>query len=180
MNYSAIALALGYATTALAPLTPVPTHVPLRTITTVFASVPSPSPSLQPLPPGQVRALARAGARDSGLDESLVESVILSESGGDPNAVSRAGAVGMMQLMPETAHNCGIRSRWVAADNVRCGSQTLALLVRTYRNIAVALAAYNAGAAAIASRGAAHASRWPTETQRYVRVVVEKYDALQH
>jgi soluble lytic murein transglycosylase-like protein len=163
-------------------LTPVPTHVPLRTIATVVArAVPTPSPSLSPLPAGQVRALARAGAAFSGLDESLVLAVIMSESAGDPNAVSRAGAVGMMQLMPETAHDCGIRSRWVALSNVQCGSRTLALLVRRYDgNIALALAGYNAGARTIDRAGTAHVKNWPTETKQYVTHVVAEYDALQH
>ena len=180
-TYSAIALALGYAFAPLT-LTPVPTRhytEPLRTIATVVASVPTPSPSLQPLPIARIRALARAGAEFSGLDAALVLAVIQSESAGDPNAVSRAGAAGLMQLEPATAHDCGIRSRWIAIDNVRCGSRTLSLLVRRF-GLTVGIAAYNAGAGAIERAGASHVKNWPTETQLYVRRVVARYDGLQH
>jgi soluble lytic murein transglycosylase-like protein len=179
VNY-VVALAFGYAVHAT--LVPAPTphnHMPLHTIATVHANVvPTPSPSLSPLPISAIRAYAAAGAAASGLDESLVLSVIEAESGGDPHAVSRAGAVGMMQLMPATASDCGIRSRWVAADNVRCGSKTLAILIRRY-GLTKAIASYNAGATTIAAAGA-HASKWPHETQTYVRAVVQRYDALQH
>jgi soluble lytic murein transglycosylase-like protein len=177
---SVIALALGYAS-RVATLTPSPPPhtVPLRSIVTVVSAVPTPSPSLSPLPISAIRAYAAAGARASGLDEALVLAVIMSESAGDPNAVSRAGAIGLMQLEPATAHDCGIRNRWAPSANIRCGSKTLALLVRRY-GLTVALACYNAGATTINRAGALHASRWPSETQQYVRVVVERYDVLQH
>jgi soluble lytic murein transglycosylase-like protein len=180
VTYSAIALALG-SVAHTATLTTVPTRfVPLRTIATVVARyAPTPSPSLSPWPPARVRVLARVGAQASGLDTTLVFAVIMGESAGDPHAVSRAGAIGMMQLMPETAHDCGIQSRWIPSDNVRCGSRTLAQLIRRF-GLTVALACYNAGATTIRRAGATHLSRWPSETKTYVRVVVERYDALQH
>jgi soluble lytic murein transglycosylase-like protein len=175
MNYSVVALALGYAT-AIAPLTltPVPTRhytQPLRSIATVVVrSVPTPSPSLSPLPFNLVQRYARAGARASGLDEALVLAVIESESAGDPHAVSTAGAVGMMQLMRSTAYDCGIRSRWVPSANVRCGSRTLASLIRRF----------GLTVATIHRAGTSHLSPWPSETKTYVRVVVQRYDRIQH
>lgn len=147
-------------------------------ITVIVHAVPTPTPRLSPLPPAAVAHYARAGSHASGLDSSLILAVIRAESGGDPRAVSTAGAAGMMQLGSATAHDCGIADRFDAQANVLCGSRTLALLVRRY-GLSRALAAYNFGSAAVDGVGG-HISRMPPETQRYVREVISDYDALQH
>jgi hypothetical protein len=143
-----------------------------------FVLTPTPSPTISPLPSAVVQWYAARGAAVSGLDPALVRAVIDEESGGDPRAVSKAGAVGMMQLEPETAGDCGIHNRFNPLENVECGSKTLAYLVRRY-GIERGLASYNFGAGNVRSIGG-HFSDLPTETQGYVKGVILEYDALQH
>lgn len=151
----------------------------IMTIATVIVhAVPTPSPRISPLPAPIVNYYAMTGAHASGLDPALVLAVILAESGGDPRAVSRAGAVGMMQLEPGVASDCGIPDRYRPLDNVRCGSLTLACLIRRY-GLATALAAYNYGSGNV-ERAHRRFSRMPPETRRYVADVVLDYDILQH
>ena len=94
--------------------------------------------------------LAQAGERHN-LDADLLASVVKAESNGNTHAVSRAGAQGLMQLMPKTAAQEGVTDSFQAEENVRGGSTYLnELLIRYHDNIAKALAAYNAGPAAVA------------------------------
>ena len=151
----------------------------IMTIATVIAhAVPTPSPRISPLPAPIVNYYAMTGARASGLDPALILAVILAESGGDPRAVSRADAVGMMQLEPATAADCGIADRYEPLDNVLCGSHTLSHLIRRYGLIA-GLASYNYGSANV-ERAHRRFSNMPAETKRYVADVVLDYDMLQH
>jgi soluble lytic murein transglycosylase-like protein len=100
------------------------------------------------------RMVADAAGRN-GLSASLVSAVIATESGGDPSAVSRAGAAGLMQLMPETAAQYGVANRFDPTENLDGGCRYLRdLLSRYHNNVSLALAAYNAGPGAVdASRG---------------------------
>lgn len=84
------------------------------------------------------------------LDVDLLASVVKAESDGNMHAVSRAGAQGLMQLMPSTATNLGVRNSFEPGENVRGGAIYLdALLTRYHENLGLALAAYNAGPAAV-------------------------------
>jgi len=141
-------------------------------------AVPTPSPTISPLPAGVVQWYARRGADASGLDVSLVRAVIDAESGGDPDAVSKAGAAGLMQLQPDTASDCGLRDRFDAEGNVVCGARTLGYLVHRY-GVWQGIAAYNFGAGNVTASGD-HLSKMPPETQNYVKTVIDRYDALQH
>lgn len=143
-----------------------------------FILAPTPSPTISPLPSAIVQWYARQGAAASGLDPALVRAVIDAESGGDPHAVSKAGAVGMMQLEKATASDCGIHNRFDTLANVVCGSKTLAYLVRRY-GIEEGLASYNYGAGNVGSIGG-HFSKLPVETQGYVKDIILEYDELQH
>jgi soluble lytic murein transglycosylase-like protein len=102
------------------------------------------------LSPADLREmLARAGGEHN-LDVDLLASLVKAESDGNARAVSRAGARGLMQLMPGTANDLGVQDSFKPDQNVRGGSTYLdALLTRYRNNLALALAAYNAGPAAV-------------------------------
>jgi hypothetical protein len=117
--------------------------------------------------------LTRAG-REHNLDVDLLASLVKAESGGNTRAVSRAGAQGLMQLMPATAKDLGVADSFKPDDNVRGGATYLdALLTRYHDNLALALAAYNAGPAAVDRyRGI---PPYP-ETQAYVAHVIHEFN----
>jgi soluble lytic murein transglycosylase-like protein len=93
---------------------------------------------------------AQLSPTDHNLDVDLLASLIKAESGGNAHAVSPAGARGLMQLMPGTAAGLGVKDSFKPDENVRGGSTYLdALLTRYHDNLALALAAYNAGPAAV-------------------------------
>lgn len=150
----------------------------LATLLATVIGVPTPSPTTSPLPAAVVQWYALRGADSSGLDPALVRAVIDAESGGDPKAVSKAGAIGMMQLQPETASDCGIHDLYDPMQNVECGARTLGYLVRRY-GVQTGIAAYNFGAGSVESVGN-HFTKMPVETQQYVKSVIDEYDALQH
>jgi soluble lytic murein transglycosylase-like protein len=108
------------------------------------------------------------------LDVDLLASLVNAESGGNARAVSRAGAQGLMQLMPATAAGLGVEDSFKPDENVRGGSTYLdALLTRYHDNLALALAAYNAGPAAVDRyRGI---PPYP-ETQAYVARVIHEFN----
>ena len=115
-----------------------------------------------------------AAARDHQLPLALVHAVITAESAYDPNAVSRAGAVGLMQLMPATAERYGVRDRRDPVANIAGGTRYLRDLLGMFNNdIRLAVAAYNAGENAVLSYG----RQVPpyAETQAYVKAVLQYY-----
>ena len=108
------------------------------------------------------------------LPKSLVHAVITAESAYDPRAVSRAGAVGLMQLMPATAKRYGVKNRLNPRENIHGGTRYLRdLLIMFDNNLLLALAAYNAGENAVKN----HGNKVPPykETQAYVRKVISYY-----
>ena len=108
------------------------------------------------------------------LDADLLASVVKAESNGNTRAVSRAGARGLMQLMPGTAAEEGVNDSFRADENVRGGSAYLnELLIRYHDNIALALAAYNAGPAAVARY---HGIPPYHETRAYVARVIHEFN----
>jgi soluble lytic murein transglycosylase-like protein len=109
------------------------------------------------------------------LEPSLIHAVIAAESGYDPNAVSKAGAVGLMQLMPATAARYGVKDRRDPAQNIQGGTHYLSDLLKRFNSLSLALAAYNAGEGAVID----HGHRIPPfhETRDYVRKVITYYRA---
>jgi hypothetical protein len=117
--------------------------------------------------------LARAG-QEHNLDIDLLASVVKAESDGNPRALSRAGARGLMQLMPATAGQLGVADSYKPDDNVRGGSTYLdSLLVRYKDNVALALAAYNAGPEAVDKY---HGIPPYHETRVYVARVIHEFN----
>ena len=115
--------------------------------------------------------LIEAAARRHDLNPQLVHAVVRVESSYRPNAVSRAGAVGLMQLMPETARRFGVRDRRDPDANLEGGSRYLKHLLKLFDgDLELALAAYNAGEGAVLRAG----RKIPPyqETIRYVKKVL--------
>lgn len=117
--------------------------------------------------------LAKAG-NEHNVDRDLLASIVRAESNGNERAVSRAGAQGLMQLMPATAADLGVHDSFRPEQNVQGGSTYLdALLTRYHDNLALALAAYNAGPAAVDKY---HGIPPYHETQLYVARVIHEFN----
>jgi soluble lytic murein transglycosylase-like protein len=113
------------------------------------------------------------------LDPALLHAVIATESGYTTNAVSRKGALGLMQLMPDTARRYGVTDPFNPAQNIQAGTQHLnSLLKRFDNNLFLALAAYNSGESNVVKYG----TRIPPfpETQAYVPKVMRLYRKYQY
>ena len=117
-------------------------------------------------------AIDMAAARHN-VDPTLVRAVVKVESNFNPNAVSRKGAMGLMQLMPSTARSLKVRNPFDPEQNVDAGVRHLKQLLESYGgDVKLTLAAYNAGSGAVArSAGVPHFA----ETQNYVRRITSLY-----
>jgi Transglycosylase SLT domain len=138
-----------------------------------FASLPAAPPAVAG-PQPFYRDLVEAAAKKYNMDADLITSVIAVESNFDPKAVSRKNARGLMQLLPETAAQLGVKNIDDPAENIDGGTRYLRDLLQKYNNdLALALAAYNAGPDKVQLYG-----RVPpyAETISYVRRVKRGYD----
>ncbi|MEI2260087.1 lytic transglycosylase domain-containing protein [Stenotrophomonas indicatrix] len=112
--------------------------------------------------------------RESGVDANLLHAIVQVESNYDARAVSRAGAAGLMQLMPATARRFGVNDRFDPLQNLKGGASYLAWLTRHFQgDLELILAAYNAGEGAVRR----HGNRIPPfgETRSYVQKVLSIY-----
>ncbi|WP_311886451.1 MULTISPECIES: lytic transglycosylase domain-containing protein [unclassified Pseudomonas] len=122
--------------------------------------------------------LVSAAAKVNQLPEALLHAVINAESHYNPGATSAKGAGGLMQLMPETARELGVTDVYDPKANIQGGAKYLKRLMTLFDNdIALAVAAYNAGPDAVLSRGRVIPPF--AETQRYVPNVLRQYRRLQ-
>ncbi len=119
-----------------------------------------------------------AAARDFGVDEAVVRAIIHAESAFRPNALSRVGAQGLMQLMPATARRFGVSNAFDAAQNIRGGVQYLSWLLKRFKgDLTLAAAGYNAGEGAVDKYKGVPPYN---ETRRYVQrvgVLADRYRA---
>ena len=104
------------------------------------------------------------------LDPAFIRAVIMTESAYDPGAVSKAGALGLMQLMPETAADLGVTNPLNPEENIMAGARLLRGHLDRYGSVHKALVAYNAGPLYVEKR-----RRPPPETRRYIRAVLYYY-----
>jgi soluble lytic murein transglycosylase-like protein len=115
--------------------------------------------------------LIREAAQTFKIDAALVRAVVRTESAFDANAVSEAGAQGLMQLMPELALELGVEDPFDPRQNIMAGTRYLSQLLTTYDgNVTLALASYNAGPGAVELYGGV--PPFP-ETQQYVKTITD-------
>jgi soluble lytic murein transglycosylase-like protein len=115
-----------------------------------------------------------AAAQEYGVEEAIVRAIIHAESAYRPNAISRTGARGLMQLMPATGSRFGVGDAFDPAQNIKGGVKYLAFLLKRYNsNLTLAAAGYNAGEGAVDKYGGVPPY---AETQRYVQRVGQLAD----
>jgi hypothetical protein len=123
-----------------------------------------------------LNAIISTASSHSQIDADFIASVIHAESANNPLAVSRKGARGLMQLMPETAQNLGVKNSFDPAENVEAGARFLReLLLRYNGDVAKALAAYNAGPQRVERYNGVPPFR---ETHAYIKRVIRDYNRL--
>lgn len=123
-----------------------------------------------PVLPASLSPIVQEAAERTGLSPDLISAVIRTESGYRPDAVSRTGAKGLMQLMPGTARALGVTEPFDARQNVLGGSEYLAQQLAHFGSVEKALAAYNAGPGAVKKYDGVPPF---AETQNYVRRVMD-------
>lgn len=131
------------------------------------------SPVIYSVPHPSLEVKIQDAARRASLDPLLIKAVISVESNFKPRATSRKGAMGLMQVMPQTAEAQGIRQPYHPSDNLMGACEYLRSLVNRYRgSLELALAAYNAG-----PRNVDRYQGIPPfpETQRYVKKILQIY-----
>jgi len=117
--------------------------------------------------------LIRRAAQKHELDPALLTAVVRAESGFDQNALSSAGAMGLMQLMPETARSLGVRDPYDPGQNIEGGATLLRSMIDRYSGrLDLALAAYNAGPGAVDDYNGVPPY---AETRRYVDSILADY-----
>jgi len=125
---------------------------------------------------GKITAAIEKANAKYGVDKALIRAVIKQESNFDMNVTSRAGAQGLMQLMPGTALALKVSNVWDIEDNIMGGTLYLKEQLNTFKDMKLALAAYNAGPGAVRQFG----NKIPPyrETQEYVIKVIRNYNAF--
>lgn len=112
-------------------------------------------------------------AKKYGVDAALIRAIIMTESGYNHKAISKRGAVGLMQLMPATADALGVKDLFNPAHNVNGGAKYIKMLLNKFNgNLELALAAYNAGSTQVRKYNGIPPFR---ATKRYVKKVFEYY-----
>lgn len=141
-------------------------NVPVNPMSGAFSVAPSGAAD-------QFRPLIQDAASEAGVDPALFEALVAVESSFDPNARSRAGAMGLSQLMPGTARELGVSNPFDPMQNLRGGATYLSRMLQRFGgDVKMALAAYNAGPGAVEKFGGIPPY---SETQKYVDRVSALY-----
>ena len=146
-----------------------PDEVPFARSGAMDALAASPSAAAPQLSLSALRALIDRVAARVGLDARLAQAVVGAESNYDPLAISRAGAMGLMQIMPVVAREYGVTDPFNPEQNLEAGMRHLRRLLGRFDDPRRALAAYNAGESAVVRYGGIPPYR---ETQTYVRRIL--------
>jgi len=158
---------------AVVRVEPVPDN-PVVLETPSPASSSAQSPAVTTLTREEMHTMLASAGGQHNIDSDLLASVVKAESGGRVRAVSRVGAQGLMQLMPATAQKLGVEDAFAPKDNINGGTAYLdMLLTRYHNNVALALAAYNAGPAAVDRY---HGIPPYAETRAYVARVIREFN----
>jgi soluble lytic murein transglycosylase-like protein len=142
------------------------------TVPWVETPVPFSVPPCDPMPAAELDKLVLESSQQQGVKEDLIRGVISQESGARPCAVSWKGAQGLMQLMPATSEQFGVKDPFDPHQNVEAGTKLLKQLLTKYNNdVSLALAAYNAGEGRVDRDGGVPQIQ---ETQNYVTDIQSK------
>jgi soluble lytic murein transglycosylase-like protein len=142
------------------------------TVPWVETPVPFSSPPCPAMPAAELDKLVEQSSQQEGVKPELIRGVIAQESGAHPCAVSWKGAQGLMQLMPATSEQFGVKDPFDPRQNVEAGTKLLKQLLTKYNNdVSLALAAYNAGEGRVDKDGGV--PQIP-ETQNYVNDIQSK------
>lgn len=148
-------------------------QTPQTSLNTALQEVMSAQANTTTASKSQILNVVNQIAEKHGVDEKLVQALIKQESGFNPNAKSKAGAMGLMQLMPSTAKNLGVQDPYNIVQNVEGGVKYLKSMLNKYNgNVILALAAYNAGPGAVDKYDGVPPYK---ETQNYVRNILANY-----
>ncbi|MBI2679519.1 MAG: lytic transglycosylase domain-containing protein [Candidatus Solibacter usitatus] len=129
-----------------------------------------------PLPESQIASIFQEAAQREGLEPALISAVIKQESGFRPCAISQKGAQGLMQLMPATVEQLGIKDPFDVKQNIDGGAKFLKELITRYSgDLSLALGAYNAGAGKVDAAGGAIPPI--AETEAYVKAILSSLKA---
>ena len=178
---AAFAAAVAQAHSPLVVVPQAPPEVLVETVAQPESPAAAPAPQMLRPTEADLRryaAIIRGASRAHGVEGELVQAVIWAESSYNPDALSPAGAAGLMQLMPQTAERYGVRNVFDPEENIRAGVKILGeLLVQFDGDVELTLAAYNAGPNAVIRAG----NRIPPqgETAAYVPRVLAYYHRLQ-
>jgi soluble lytic murein transglycosylase-like protein len=148
--------------------------LPIAVQTPIQALMPSARPATTLQVPGGFGPIITQAAQKYGVDPALIAAVMETESKFNPNAVSGAGAKGLMQLMPATARGLGVTDPSDPTQSIMGGAKLLGVLTQKYGgNLELALAAYNAGSGAVDKAGGIPPYG---ETRKYVPLVLAAYE----